>query len=381
MKRRDFLRTMTVASIPPSVGWRSVYANEDAPQDTFTGQPLPLALDIKHAKKTTPISGAKFFAMPHPGSRTDTRTAMTSAGDIYVCGGGYLWKSTDRGETWSMSTLPHGTGGGFGILSGDVFILLFDDPESATSFVLRSTDFGKTWSNPQPLDIRPFDVSGGGWSHVYQHPDGTAMITLTLRHRKQNRFFHDHIFRSTDGGLTWGDRTLLVPYSAESSLLALCDSKRMLTYIRAQRPALPEDPPDFWKQTGATEGHPWPLKNGVVAESNDGGRTWKNLRLFDTYGSVPGEIIQVPDGRVAAVWLQRYPYQDSEIRVRISSDDGRTWEKRTYSLFKAHGYPSSVVYSDGTIVTVCEDTKMDNRGQPRGKRSLAAVRWHFPENG
>ena len=116
-----------------------------------------------------------------------------------------------------------------------------------------------------------------------------------------------------------------------------------------------------------------------VAESDDDGRTWNNLRLFDTYGSVPGEIIKTPDGRVAAIWLQRYPYENSEIRLRISADGGQTWEKHTYALFKAHGYPSSVVYPDGTIVTVCEDTKMDSRGQPRGKRSIAAVRWRLPE--
>lgn len=172
---------------------------------------------------------------------------------------------------------------------------------------------------------------------------------------------------------------MLVPYSAENSVLAVGDSDRMLVYARAQRGSMPSDPPDFWKQTGATKGHAWPLKNGVIAESNDRGRTWKNLRLFDTYGSVPGELIQAPDGRVAALWLQRYPYQTSEIRVRISSDEGRTWEKRTYALFKAHGYPSSVVYGDGTIVTVCENTKMNGGGRPVDKRTMAAVRWRLPE--
>ena len=205
------------------------------------------------------------------------------------------------------------------------------------------------------------------------------MITVTLRNRSCGNRFHDYIFRSTDGGKNWGDRTLLVLYSAESSVLALRGSDRMLAYVRAQRGSLPRDPPDFWQQTGATKENPWPLKNGVVAESIDGGRTWKNLRLFDTYGSVPGELVQAPDGRVAAVWLQRYPYQDSEIRVRVSSDGGRTWENCTYSLFKAHGYPSSVVFPDGTIVTVCENTRMDGGGHPRGKRTMAAVRWQLPK--
>ena len=153
----------------------------------------------------------------------------------------------------------------------------------------------------------------------------------------------------------------------------------MLAYIRAQRASLSEDSPDLWKHTGATKGHPWPLKNGVVAESKDGGRTWKNLRLFDTYGSVPGELFQVPDGRVAAAWLQRYPENDAEIRARISNDGGQTWEKRTYTLFKGAGYPSSVVYPDGTIITICENTKMDSIGHPLDKRSCPS-RWPHSES-
>ena len=340
-------------------------------------RPAPIMMDAEHVQMTVPLPGVEIFAMPQAGLRTDTRTAMTKNGDIYVGGGGFLWKSTDRGETWTMRTLPQRAGGGFGIVDGDVFLLVLYAPDNSSSSVLRSTDYGETWSEPAALDTRPYNFSGGGWSHVYQHPDGTAMLTVTLRQRDQPGF-HDYIFRSPDNGVTWGDPTLLIPYSAESSLLALRDSSRMLAYIRAQRHSLPEDPPGFWKQTGATEGHSWPLKNGVVAQSNDGGRTWKNLRLFDTYGSVPGELIQTPGGRVAAIWLQRYPYTESDIRVRISNDGGRSWGQRTYSLFHAHGYPSSVVFSDGAIVTVCESTRMNDKGRPIGERAMAAVRWRLP---
>lgn len=351
----------------------------DEPEKDYRGPSPKLVRDVVHPATPKPIPGTEKFSMPHSGARTDTRTAMAKNGDIYVGGGGYLWKSTDRGETWSMNELPRRGGGGFGILNDDIFVLVLYSKDHSVNSVIRSTDYGKTWSDPVELDIRPYDFGGGGWSHVYQHPNGTAMITVTLRSNDRKNVFHDYVFRSPDGGLTWGDRTLLVPYSAESSLMALRGSNRMLAYVRAQRNALPDDPKDFWKQTGASQGNPWPLKNGVVAESTDGGRTWKNHRLFDTYGSVPGEIIQVPDGRVAALWLQRYPYQKSEIRVRISNDEGRTWGKQTYALFKAHGYPSSVVAADGTIITVCEDTKMNNRGRPRDKRSLAAVRWRLPK--
>jgi hypothetical protein len=381
MRRRDFLRG--AAGAPLAMGTLFEAARADA---LATGRAPSIAYDIEHAGKTVPIPGTELFAMPDPGPRTDTRTALMSQGDICVGGAGYLWKSRDRGETWTMTELPCGTAGGFGILDRDVFILLNDAKENLGTSVRRSTDKGSSWSDPVALDIGPYDISGGGWSDVYQHPDGTAMITVTLRRRDgwdrwddpAIRGFHDFIFRSTDGGKTWGDRTLIVPYSAETSLLALRDSRRMLCFIRAQRGNLPEDSPDLWKQTGCTQGHAYPLKNGVVAESDDGGRTWKNPRLFDTYGSVPGELIQVPDGRLAAVWLQRYPHDKSEIRVRISADGGRTWGKQNFALRQGHGYPSSVVYADGIIVTVCENTRMTRTGQPVEKRTMAASRWRLP---
>ena len=378
MKRRFSVSGLFAITLQMFVACMLPSASAENPLQVSNEPPPPQILrDIEFAAAITPIPGAEILSLPEIVARTDTRTAMSNNGDIYVGGDGHLWKSTDRGETWTAHKLPQRVAGGFGILNDDVFILVLYSSDHSHGSVLRSTDYGATWSEPVALDIRPYNYCGGGWSDVYQHPDGTALITMTLSNHSSSNRFHDYIFRSIDGGKTWGEPTLLIPYSAESSLLALRDSDRMLAYIRAQRVSLSEDPDDFWQQTGAERGHLWPLKNGVIAESDDNGRTWHNLRLFDTYGSVPGELIQTPDGRVAAVWLQRYPYNDAEIRVRISADGGGTWQKRTYSLLKGHGYPSSVVYPDGTIVTVCENTKFQG-GQPRGKRTMAAVRWQLP---
>ena len=58
------------------------------------------------------------------------------------------------------------------------------------------------------------------------------------------------------------------------------------------------------------------------------------------------------------------------IRVRISHDLGQTWSKKTYWLMKGQGLPSSVVYPDGTIVTVADNTKLDSRAQVVGQRTV-----------
>ena len=387
--RREFLKSTAAAGIMATSGKAASGAAGSGRADSGTAVPVPLSYEIPHTRTTTPIQDARIYPMSSPFSRTDTRTGLTRNGHLYAAGSGYLWASRDRGRTWTMRKLPVGTGGGFGILNGDVFILIHDAPDHSVTYVQRSTDYGETWSERFPLDVSPYTFSGSGWSDVYQHPDGTAMITVTLRHRDgvnewdnpQVRGFHDHIFRSRDGGRSWGDRTLILPYSAESTLMAVKDSNRMLAYIRAQRPMLPEDPPGFRKRTGATPTEEWVLKNGVVAESVDGGRTWLNPRLFDLRGSVPGEFVQVPDGRIAAIWLQRYPYELAEIRARISSDGGRTWGPATYSLMHGHGYPDSVVYPDGTIVTVCENTDLSHRGRVLGSRTMASLHWRLPGGG
>jgi len=383
----SIVRLTVLASMAAVLHSRECARSDESPEVI---EPL-FSFDIEHPKATVPLPGVKLHPLPHPGKRTDTRTAMTENGDIYVGGEGYLWKSTDRGVSWTRDTLPSfGGGGGFGILAGDVFVLAYDAEAPGVkqnTFVMRSTDYGETWSEPFRLDISPYDSSGGGWCHIYQHPDGTAMMTVTLRHRDkafqewdnpQVRGMRDHVFRSTDGGKTWGDRTLLAMHAAETSVLALRDSQKMLAYVRAQRGRLPHDPPDLEEKTGAEKDGFWAVKNGVIAESHDAGRTWTNLRLFDTLGGAPGEIVQAPDGTIAAVWLQRYPHEKAEIRVRITRDEGQTWSKITYWLMKGTGYPSSVVYPDGTIVTVCENTEMDRRGKPVGDRSLVAARWTMP---
>ena len=105
----------------------------------------------------------------------------------------------------------------------------------------------------------------------------------------------------------------------------------------------------------------------------------KTCDYLTRWAVFPGEIIQAPDGRIAAVWMQRYPYEDSEIRMRISHDLGETWSKNTYSLMKGQGLPSSIVYPDGTVVTVAENTKLDSQGKVISERTMAAVQWKMPE--
>ena len=66
------------------------------------------------------------------------------------------------------------------------------------------------------------------------------------------------------------------------------------------------------------------------------------------------------------------------LRVRISENDGSTWGKKTYHLPELSGYPSSVVYDDGTIVTVCGSTKMNKSSKIIGRDALHVSAGSYP---
>ena len=82
-----------ITSIPAAAG--------ETPLQVPDERPPKIARDIEHATEITPMPGTEIFPLPEADIHTDTRTAMSNSGDIYVDGGGYLWKSTDRGETVS----------------------------------------------------------------------------------------------------------------------------------------------------------------------------------------------------------------------------------------------------------------------------------------
>lgn len=328
--------------------------------------------------------------IPFEGMRGDARMGVTRAGDVYVALGEKLCCSRDGGRTWKSRDLPLPSGG-FGILRDDTFVVFTGFPDCG---VIRSTDCGSTWSEKAPLDLAPFTSGGGGWSQII-HPPGTpALMTVTLRNgdgvkdHEGNPLpadkvgIHDHLFRSTDFGKTWNNKTMIVPDSAESSVLVLRSGK-MLAAIRKQRHPqrfLPGDDIDVLKaMDGWRDGRPY-VKHGFLAESIDDGNTWVNEHLAPNtpdmrHGLCPSDLVQLPDERVVWIYTHRYG-RDGGVMARTSSDEGKTWSAVRYRIRRlpqlGHGtYPTNAVFADGTILTVC--------GKNQGNRAIA-VRWRIPAN-
>lgn len=75
----------------------------------------------------------------------------------------------------------------------------------------------------------------------------------------------------------------------------------------------------------------------------------------------------------------RYPYEQGDVRARVSRNEGQTWAPEVYHLSPGHGYGGSVVLGDDTIVTACGNAQLDRKGRSAsGQWTAQIVRWRLP---
>ncbi|MFH1008247.1 MAG: hypothetical protein V1800_12230 [Candidatus Latescibacterota bacterium] len=94
--------------------------------------------------------------------------------------------------------------------------------------------------------------------------------------------------------------------------------------------------------------------------------------------SVFGPITRILPAAAKPLW--RYPYDQGETIGRVSADGGKTWARTVYHLSDGSGYAASVVLSDGTIVTVVGNIRLDGGSMPIEPWSVQAVRWRPEED-
>ena len=351
---------------------------------------------------------------PGLGGRGEACMGRTSEGDIWAAVGfnvplldadtpaspERLFRSTDGGQTWTSQALPMTEWGrlcAFTALSDDTLLLAVSGLDRLLAShlkVYRSTDRGLTWHEPYSIPAAPYRHIGGGFVSMTQLASGTVLLPVSRRtddadgHKGQNL-----VFRSTDGGKTWGDPHPTFDYVDEPHIVHL-QSGELLGAFRLQRSALEDDPPELIEKWGSRPGQEVsaaPSRDGplfkrvFIGRSGDEGATWTGLRPLETkagtslleFGECHGQLLQVPDGRIVLVHDRRYPYDRSEVRARVSNDHGRTWEPDVYHLTDGMGYPASVALEGGTIVTVTGCTRSDARAVPIKPWRVNALRWRL----
>ncbi len=118
-------------------------------------------------------------------------------------GNGAILRSTDRGRTFQRTDLPFKLGGNEdGRGAGE---RLVTDPANHDTLLLgtrknglwRSTDRGVTWSQVSSFPVKDGASSGGGISFVTYGPAGSGTVYVGVGDRSTS------LYRSTDGGGTW----------------------------------------------------------------------------------------------------------------------------------------------------------------------------------
>ncbi len=270
-----------------------------------------------------------------------------------------LFKSTDVGETWEALRVNLADVRGKQYLRGlggtrDGRLWLLHQTASADLFVSSSSDGAHTWRTT-PVEFtnlaprapkEPYVHSHNDYNTFIEQPDGTLMFSVGLRydrgyykdpeHLMENLMRPDvdgggeFMFRSTDGGKTWGDATLVHPHVTEvGHALGPNNPDRILSMTRTQRTLLAgEDREATIKKTGCPpdtpSDEPVIYKNGLLLESTDGGRT---------FHEAPGGLTDYLGHRATILWTSNNLVvvssaagnrEDKRV-MRISLDGGKTW--------------------------------------------------------
>lgn len=288
-----------------------------------------------------------------------------------------LIRSTDRGKTWSaswtavdeqfddrnpaMGQLRDGTIVlAYVITSGyDETGLRFKDGRTERVFdgvyLIYSKDNGRTWSKPvRDAGIHKFYAGKGAvspYGKIIQLPDGTVLMAVYFE------FFDDrgnqsYLFRSGDGGKTWGEPVLLGAHYNETGIARLRDG-RLLAAMRSEK-----------------GGHI------AITESADQGRTWSSPTRVTGDNEHPADLIQLRDGRVLMVFGERNAPRGVHA---IISPDGRKWDNSKAIVLADDapnvdcGYPSSVETATGQVVTLYY--QVDDAKNAPASASARAILW------
>ena len=242
-----------------------------------------------------------------------------------------LLRSSDGGRTWSepvsMTQPPALTGDGYLIPFADGHVLFcymrLEPNEPARPwqgpYICESTDGGRTWSEPWQVDISRFCPNGpygaGDRGHVVL-PDGTLLLFVSTYEAPPNPY--EYMLVSHDRGRTFSDYVRISDYSGDSSF-CLCPDGVIAAALRMQAHNYPHRRAQPKHETRGERTHYM-----AYATSTDAGRTWSEPQQLTDYNQIPGHITCLQDGRL----LMSYGVRSYPLGVQaVLSDPGRSsWD-------------------------------------------------------
>lgn len=182
-------------------------------------------------------------------------------------------------------------------------------------FVTSSTDDGKTWAKPREISdaVRRPDWTwyGTGPGVGVQLKSGRLFIP-SYHAEKGTKRYRSHGVFSDDGGKTWAIGESLDADTSEPQAAQRADGTLVLS-TRTIPPAGKKQGESFFR---------------TIAESADGGATWKNVTQDRTLHdpSCQASLYRWPGAE--KLWLYSHPTGPGrrELTLKLSKDEGRTWE-------------------------------------------------------
>ena len=329
-------------SLVPKIIHKVLYASSSEGYNTFR---IPAIVTSKNGTLLA-------FAEGRKNSSSDT-------GDIDLV----LKRSTDNGKSWSALSVIWDDGDNVcgnpapvvDYTTGTIYLLstwnLGGDHESQIIdqsskdsrriFILKSTDNGQTWSSPQEI-TKSVKLANWTWyatgpCHGIQLTKGknSGRLLIPCDHIEAvSKKYFSHVIFSDDHGKTWQTGgTTPQDQVNECSVAELSDGKLVLNMRNYDR-----------KQ-----------KTRKISISNDSGITWGNIYSDKSLpepicqGSLLGYLIRkTGNGRLLFI----NPADENKrqnMTLRMSSDDGSTWEKSRVLFAGPSAYVDLTQLSNGNI--------------------------------
>ncbi len=200
----------------------------------------------------------------------------------------------------------------------------------------KSADGGRTWSPCKTYDSQLIEM-GPPFGRIINAPDGSMLMAFYgySREEPESALSVSGLLRSTDGGETWGDETVTARGYNETAYTFLPDG-RLLAAARSNGS----------NSAGSIS----------TLSSNDGGRTWTEPVQITRSWEHPADLTVLQSGNVLLSFGRRnIPMGCGAL---VSEDGGRTWDSSREVMLAGDshsmdcGYPSTVQFDDGRIVTV-----------------------------
>ncbi len=266
-----------------------------------------------------------------------------------------ITRSDDNGKTWSPPTTPfrapkvEGRAGDFRsayltALGGRrvlASIIWVDQSDPSLPFFNETTeglldcriflsiseDEGATWSAPRLMDTSPLNmpVPLTGPTLLLRSGEWACQFELNKHYHDTTPWRHCSVLMfSKDEGRTWPEHTLV------------SDDPDLRFFYWDQRPAVLADGrilDVFWTFDRKTAVY----LNIHARESRDNGRTWSEMWDCGIPGQ-PAPPVSLPDGRIALAYMDRTGAP--MLKLRVSSDGGRTWPSETERVLYELKLPS-----------------------------------------